>query len=141
MSDVALHRELLNKLYEFGMIGYGQSISGQFVRNVIGVTMPELGTRADFDRVVLKELSAIDFVRSQLIDRGMYLAREGQDYRILTPSENLVQVDHYIKAAGRKMNRARKLQEATPSTNRVHDNKGARIFMHGESHRPRPSAA
>lgn len=136
-----LHQELLQKLKDFGMIGYGESISGEFVRNVIGLTMPEVATRAQFAAISLKELAAVDFVRAELLKIGMYLARDGEDYRILTPSENLRQVDTYMRDAARKMNRARLLKEMTPARHAVHDNRSARIFMRQEAAAARPSAA
>ncbi len=116
-----------------GLLTYGADISGEAVRGALGIEMPEFGRREDFARIELLELSAVDHVRQRLIENGMYIARSPDGYRVLLPSENLRQVDAYMRSASRKVTRARKLQEMTPAASDRPDGRAARIFMREQS--------
>ena len=118
-----------NKLDEFGSI-----ILGEDVRNILGLVMPEVGTKRDFDNVVMAELQAIDYCRNVLLGEGKYLTSTKGDYRILLPSENAKQVDSYVSSADKKLKRALKLSRNTPTySDKQPCNKHVRIEMKRQS--------
>jgi hypothetical protein len=102
----------------------------------IGIVIPPLGTKAQFDALALREMAVIDYVRNILLGRGMYLAYSFGIYRILLPSENLQQVESYISAADNKLSRALKLSRNSPKevdiASKNHQT-SARIMMKRES--------
>jgi hypothetical protein len=110
-----LGKSLLEKLREHGLTEYGAAFHGDRARLWLGLAMPETGTKADFDNIALKELSAIDYCRNVLLDEGKYLSQDGQGYRILLPSENRAQVNAYMDHARNKMRRAQKLLRSMPT--------------------------
>jgi hypothetical protein len=113
-----MSKELLEALTKEGFIQYGAVIPSQRVRDIMGIAPPdddeihEMSFR-DIGKIVnkmaLEELTAIDYVRNVLLGRGMYIANEKGDYRILLPSENKKQVELYRASADRKLSRALKL--------------------------------
>lgn len=135
-----MSKELYEELGARGLLEYGSVISGDVVRRIIGVQMPVIGTKRDFDEVALAELSAVDYVRNVLLGRGKYLTGSGGDYRILLPSENKRQVDIYMNQADNKLRRALKLSKNMPSVVKRHDNTSARIMMKRESIREHAAA-
>ena len=135
-----MSKELFAELEERGLLEYGSVISGAIVRRIIGVQMPEIGTKREFDDVALAELSAVDYVRNILLGRGKYLTGSGGNYRILLPSENKRQVDIYMSQADNKLRRALKLSKNMPSVVNRHDNTSARIMMKRESIREHATA-
>ncbi|MFZ2125398.1 MAG: hypothetical protein WAV01_02115 [Candidatus Saccharimonadales bacterium] len=127
-----MSKELLTAMENAGFCDYGSVIPGQFVRNVIGLSYPEVATKAVFDQLALAELSAVDYVRNVLLGRGMYLTYVRGNYRILLPSENVKQVESYINSADSKLSRALKLSKNTPKmvdTYQHNDQTHARILM------------
>jgi len=112
---MAESRNLFVALQEAGMIEYGSFIPGVFVRAVLGLDMPDTGTKKEFDSIALAELGAVDNVRETLLNQGMYIAGSGDGYRILTPAENSGQVDRYLGHAQNKIRRARKLERTSPA--------------------------
>lgn len=124
-------KDLFAELEKIGLIEYGAVIPSHFVREILGIKYPEVGTKKQFDNLALIELSAIDYVRNVLLGRGMYLSQNNGDYRILLPSENAKQVELYISSADKKLNRALKLTRNTPKTDMMmpHTQTEARIMM------------
>ena len=115
MSEVKKHfRELFEELQARGLTEYGSIIDGAMVRSFLDVQYPDVGTKAQFDRVALVELGAIDYARNILLNEGKYITATPSGYRILLPSENAHQVNAYISSADRKLNRALKLNRNTP---------------------------
>ena len=107
--------DLYTELKAVGMTGYGQVIPAALVHKIMGITMPEVGTKADFDAATLAELDAVDSAKEILLREGKYLKKEGGFYRILLPSENIDQVARYHLAADRKLRRAQLLRSHTPT--------------------------
>ena len=127
-----MSKELLTAMETAGLCEYGSVIHSEFVRDAIGLSYPEFGTKAEFDRLSLVELSATDYVRNVLLGRGMYLTYDRGNYRILLPSENEKQIESYISSADKKLSRALKLSRNTPkmSDTTHRDNQtAARILM------------
>jgi len=122
--------EFFDELDARGLLDYGAVIEGPLVRELLDIELPEIGRKADFDRAALAELSAIGYVRDQLLKNGKYLAGTAGGYRVLLPSENAKQVDALMEAAARKLSRARVLNASTPSEFRGQiDQQEARISM------------
>ena len=131
-----MSKELHHTLKDAGMLEYGSHIPGEVVREVLGLEMPEIGTKEQFDAVALKELQAIDYVRNILLSEGKYLAGAPGGYRVLLPSENKAQVDAYMAQADRKLRRAQKLSRSMPSQNvNLADQTDARIMLKRDSMR------
>lgn len=125
---------LLEHLRSRGLDEYGSVILSSEVREVLGIEIPEVGTKRMFDAVALAEMSAIDYVRNILLDEGKYIQRNEGDYRILLPSENARQIENYMSNADKKLKRAQRLSKNTPRTDvRGHDNTAARLHMKRES--------
>jgi hypothetical protein len=125
-------KDLLSLLRAAGLTEYGATFSGDQVRGWLGIEMPHVASKRTFDALALQELSAIDYCRNQLLDEGKYLRTDGTGYRILLPSENMVQIEAYHKAASRKLKRAQKLVRTTPPTDGHHepaDNVLARLLL------------
>ena len=121
-------------LYEFlrlnNQLRYGQVILAKTIRDFMGIDLPEIGTKKDFDQASLAELGCVDYVRNILLGHGMYLAQSKGDYRILLPSENNRQVELYISSADKKLSRALKLSRNSPHAQFVNnDQTEARIVM------------
>jgi len=136
MSDKKHFRELFQELQLRGQTEYGSIIDGSMVRHFLGITYPELGTKAVFDKLALAELAAIDYVRTMLLNEGKYITSTPSGYRILLPSENAKQVDAYIISADRKLNRALKLNRNTPKEAAgTADHTEARILMKRQNRR------
>lgn len=137
-------RSLLAALDAADLLQYGSTFPADLVRECLGITIPRVGTRQQFNEAALAELSAIDYVRNVLLGRGMYLTSDGDAYRVLLPSENKAQIERYISSADRKLRRAQKLSRNTPRSAGSPDNTDTRIYMKRESvrrHAPQPAAA
>jgi len=127
---------LFDALEGEGLLEYGSVIPGDFVRRVLGLDMPSVGTRRQFEEIALREMSAIDAVRERLLNHGKYIAGAGQNYRILTPAENSGQIDRYLGHAQNKIRRARKLERTSPAMFNGRPNTiGARLLMAEKSMR------
>ncbi len=123
-------KPLFAALDELGLLEYGSHIPGRTVREVLGLEMPEYGSKRDFDAVALAELSAIDAVREALLNLGKYISGSGDGYRILTPGENSAQIDRYLSNAQNKIRRARKLERTSPAVvSGAPSQRGARIML------------
>ena len=129
MSIKTIHQNLLDALFTAGLLEYGQFISGELVREILGVTMPKMGTRKQFQEAALKEMAAVDYVRNHLLGEGKYIASIGDNYRILLPSENQGKISSYMKSADNKLRRALKLNKSTPTMFKAVDNTNVRISM------------
>jgi len=135
MSEERKHdgKCLLEWLRQEELTEYGSVFLGESVRDVIGLVMPEFGTKKEFDHVALRELSAVDYCRNVLLGEGKYLAQDQGDYRILLPSENARQIEQYIGNADNKLRRALKLSRNSPAIDGgVLDQTSARILMKRE---------
>lgn len=108
-------KSLYEALNAEGLLEFGSHIPGDFVREVLNLVLPDVGTRAQFNAVALAEMSAVDGVREMLLNEGKYIAGAGSDYRILTPGENTGQIDRYLAHAQNKIRRARKLERTSPA--------------------------
>lgn len=128
-----MSKELLAELEKRGLTEYGSVIPSSLVRDVVGLVMPEVGRKEDFDAVTLAELGAIDYVRNILLGQGKYLASAQGNYRILLPSENARQVEMYVTQADRKLRRALKLNRNTPKEHAPPSQHDVRIVMKRES--------
>lgn len=130
MSKRSAFKDLLRTLGEAGLLEFGSVIKREVVHQALGITVPNLGTRATFDAISLLELSAIDYCRSHLLDAGKYLAGTDAGYRILLPSENQKQVELYMSSADKKLSRALKLSKNSPALADIrHDQVEARIHL------------
>lgn len=123
-------QDILDWFRNKGYTGYGATVDGAEVRAFLGLTMPEVGTKSQYDAVALAELAAIGYVRDALLEEGKYLKGDQGSYRVLLPSENAAQVEVFMANAGKKLRRAQRLAESTPSEFRpTNDNAEARLAM------------
>ena len=133
-----IHKALYRALQETGLLEYGSRIEGELIREQLGIQVPRTGTKEQFDQIALRELAAVDFIRTLLLREGKYLAGDKDGYKILLPSENRAQVDAYMSQADRKLRRAQTLLRNTPSRpHKQADQTEARIMMKRESIRER----
>lgn len=114
MSKRGEIRDLYEHLGNSGMLEFGSKIPGNVVREFLGIVMPEVGTYRMFNSLKLQEVAAIDYIREKLIEQGMFIAADGEDFKILLPSENKVQILAYERSANKKYSRALKLARNTP---------------------------
>ena len=129
-----MSKPLYETLKSVGLLEYGAVISGELVRDILGLQMPEYGTKKQFDEIALAELGAIDYVRNILLGEGKYITSNNGDYRVLLPSENKRQVDLYMGQADKKLRRALKLSRNMPAVDSCRpDNTSARIMLKRES--------
>ncbi len=128
-SRKEVHQDFFSELYVRGLLEFGSVFERTIVHLLLDIEVPEIGTRAEFRRVELLELGAMDYVRGELLKVGRYLAGTPSGYRVLLPSENQVQVEHYIQSASRKLSRAYMLSKNTPTEFRQHDQTQARIEL------------
>jgi hypothetical protein len=106
--------DLLQAIREQGLDEYGSKIPADWVREILEIQMPNIGTKREFDAVAIAELSAIDKVRSALLDEGKYIAMRDGNYYILLPSENAQQVELYMRQADKKLKRGMRLSRNSP---------------------------
>jgi hypothetical protein len=131
-------RDLFAALKAAGLLEWGAVIPREFVHEALGLEFPRVGTKAEFDKLALAELSAIDYVREALLNQGKYIAGTPSGYRVLLPSENQDQINLYISAADRKLKRAMKLNRSTPAlVGASPDQTEARILMKQAGMNPR----
>lgn len=93
---------------------YGSIIPAANIRELAGIIIPERGTFKEFQQAQLDELQFVSTIRDHLLNQGMYLKREGEQYRVLLPSENAQQVKRMNESASRKYKRALLLEKLTP---------------------------
>lgn len=93
---------------------YGSIIPASDIRELAGIIIPERGTFKEFQQAQLDELQFVSTIRDHLLNQGMYLKREGKQYRVLLPSENAQQVERMNESASRKYKRALLLEKLTP---------------------------
>lgn len=130
MARRDVQRELYAELDARGLLEYGSVIESSVVHSALGIDMPTMASKSEFDRLALIELSAIDYVRNILLGQGKYLTGTDAGYRILLPSENSAQVEQYISSADKKLTRALKLFRNSPSAgSSLPDQTEARILM------------
>ena len=132
--------DVFHALQSAGLFEYGAVIDRQTVYDVLDITVPEVASRAVFDRIAMLELQAMDYCRNILLGHGKYLAGTPSGYRVLLPSENQSQVDAYMQSADRKLARALKLSRNSPKSSELPDQTEARIMMrqHGYVRRQNP---
>lgn len=95
-------------------LDFGYSFSGEAIRKIAGIELPKTGTYKQFQQAELQELQIIGAIRDHLLRKGMYLKRDGENYRVLLPSENAAQIKRMNESAKRKYNRALLLEKNTP---------------------------
>lgn len=93
---------------------YGSIIPASDIRELAGIIIPERGTFKEFQQAQLDELQFVSTIRDHLLNQGMYLKREGEQYRVLLPSENAQPVKRMNESASRKYKRALLLEKLTP---------------------------
>lgn len=105
-------------LYDFlngcNLLEYGSVFPKKMVWDALKLEVPEVATMREFNQITLAELAAIDFIRNALLEQGKYIGADGDNYRVLLPSENAQQCERYMEAADRKLTRALKLSRNTP---------------------------
>jgi hypothetical protein len=109
-------KEIFAEMKELGFFEYGAVIPRQKYLDFIGIIYPPQATRQEFEKLELEELSFVGYCRDQLLNSGKYLKQDGDSYRVLLPSENQKQVEHYMANADNKLKRAIKLAKNTPAT-------------------------
>lgn len=130
------HEDLYDFLLGMEMLDYGKVIPAELIRDTLGLEMPAVGTKAQFDAVALAELAAVDYLRRRLLHEGKYIAGDRGNYRILLPSENKRQVEAYMSQADTKLKRASLLLKNTPQqVSAPADNTAARLLLKMESTR------
>lgn len=107
-------KDIIEKMNLANLFDYGSVIPASDIRTLFGIVMPESGTYQQFKDVELQELQVVGHIREQLLNEGKYIKREGENYRVLLPSENADQVRKMNDSAKRKYNRALKLEHNTP---------------------------
>lgn len=134
-SNMTPGERLWHAVVEAGYNSYGAVFEQSFVQGVLGIEIPEIGTRKQFQRLDLLEVSAIDYVRVKLLDQGMALKLCNSLYRVPLPSENSDVIDSWLASANRKLRRADRLRRNTssPSPNGSPDQMAARILAHEEA--------
>ena len=136
-----MSKDLLTTLKDAGRLEFGAHIPAAVVRDALGLTYPEVGSKAEFDKLALLELGAVDYVRNHLLNEGKYLRGTNDGYRILLPSENAAQVEAYMSNADGKLRRALKLHRNTPKESGSPNDGGqteARIHLKQQKSRHRP---
>jgi hypothetical protein len=112
-----------------GHIGYGNDIPVSYIHEHLGLVMPEIGKRRDFERVQLLEMTAVEYVRKQLLEQGMWITRQGNQYHIPLPSENSHYATNMLSSAARKIKRAGRLVSNTPTCNQPPDQTASRVLL------------
>jgi len=107
-------KDLYGHMLAENLLEYNSVITGDTVRSVLHLKYPKVGTREQFSRIALLELSAVDYVRNQLLNQGKYLQTNAGNYRVLLPSEHKAQCERYIAAAQAKLRKSVKLSTNTP---------------------------
>jgi hypothetical protein len=106
--------ELFDNLLKNGLLDYGSVFESQIIRDFAGIKTPERASFKVFQDITLKELQIAGFIRDRLLQEGKYLKKDGDNYRILLPSENADQVKRMNESADKKYKRAILLQKMTP---------------------------
>lgn len=128
-------RDVYDALDQAGLFDFGAVIPRAMVYDLLGLDVPEVASKAVFDRIAMLELQALDYCRNMLLGHGKYLAGTPSGYRVLLPSENKAQVDSYMESADRKLERALKLSRNSPKASHLPDQTEARIMMRRKGYR------
>lgn len=128
-------RDVYDTLDRAGLFDFGAVIPRGMVYDLLGLDVPEVASKAVFDRIAMLELQAMDYCRNMLLGHGKYLAGTPSGYRMLLPSENKAQVDAYMESADRKLERALKLSRNSPKASHLPDQTEARIMMRRKGYR------
>ena len=128
-------RDVYDALDQAGLFDFGAVIPRAMVYDLLGLDVPEVASKAVFDRIAMLELQAMDYCRNMLLGHGKYLAGTPSGYRLLLPSENKAQVDAYMESADRKLERALKLSRNSPKASHLPDQTEARIMMRRKGYR------
>lgn len=128
-------RDVYDALDQAGLFDFGAVIPRAMVYDLLGLDVPEVASKAVFDRIAMLELQAMDYCRNMLLGHGKYLAGTPSGYRVLLPSENKAQVDAYMESADRKLERALKLSRNSPKASHLPDQTEARIMMRRKGYR------
>lgn len=122
--------ECFKILDDEGWIEYGKTIPRKVIFEAFGIKEIEYpAMRNEIKQQELEELTVTGYIRDKLLNRGMYLKGERDAYRVLLPSENAGQIMSYMSSADRKLKRAIKLNNNTPSEYKIPSQDEVRIFM------------
>lgn len=105
---------LYEELGERELLEYGVFIPSTIIHQIMGIEIPELATKEEFNRLALEELKVTGDVRWNLLEEGKYLKQTKGGYRILLLSENRDQIESYMDAAVQKNRKAMKLLRNSP---------------------------
>jgi len=133
-------RDVYDTLDRAGLFDFGAVIPRGMVYDLLGLDVPEVASKAVFDRIAMLELQAMDYCRNILLGHGKYLCGVPSGYRVLLPSENKAQVDAYMESADRKLERALKLSRNSPKASHLPDQTEARIMMRRKGYRRGPES-
>jgi hypothetical protein len=133
-------RDVYDTLDRAGLFDFGAVIPRGMVYDLLGLDVPEVASKAVFDRIAMVELQTLDYCRNILLGHGKYLCGVPSGYRVLLPSENKAQVDAYMESADRKLERALKLSRNSPKASHLPDQTEARIMMRRKGYRRGPES-
>jgi hypothetical protein len=115
---------------------YGAVIRRTDILSFADIEVPAVGTMKEFEQIALLEVGITQYLRDLLLKEGKYLKKDGDFYRILLPSQNLQQIQSYMRSADKKLRRARILSVNTPVQHQdIADNLKVRIHMKEQSTR------
>ncbi len=133
-------RDIIQMMRDAGLLEYGSAVSGAEFRELFHITMPETGTKKEFEAIALQELGYAGFIKDMLLNEGKYFKSERDDYRVLLPSENHEQIIAYMTQADKKLKRGIKLNKTTPAEFKVNEQDHARMIIKRESIKDHRSA-
>jgi len=110
----ASNKDFYARLLNARLLDYGSVIQQSLVHSLLEIHITDVMNIREYDKAKLEEVSAIDYVRSQLLNQGKTIAKHLSAYRIPMPSENREFVERYISSADKKLRRAIKLSMNTP---------------------------
>jgi hypothetical protein len=137
MKSEKVH-EIVNSLRQQHLLDYGSVIKRQDLLqlfgipiytddNIVGLNLEQIRSR--LKNADLQELAVSDHIRRILLLEGKYFERNGDTYRVAMPSENAAMADNFMKAAQRKIRRARVLLKNTPGDIVETSNLASRLLM------------
>lgn len=108
--------DFFSDLKSKGHLEYGSTVTVAKVQKLLGIVVPELGSKKEFGDLALQEMAMIEYVRKHLVKEGKYIQLNGSAYRVLLPSENAKKVKNLMESGNRKYRRAQSLHRNTPKT-------------------------
>jgi len=124
--------EIYTQLKKLEMLKYNAKFTESFLQCLSGIEVPAIGTRQTYNAISLAQLEVVTYLRDRLLPKGKYLSQCNGEFRVLTPSENIGQVNKYLDAADRKIKRAVTLNRETKCAT-TRNNKSSSAFSKLES--------